>query len=455
MVSLAGASAAYPGYQTARQADNVIAKGDIDVENARIEQQGNEALGRTIAAYQQSQMPGAQPIPQMQPGFQPGMGAGQPRIQTPAPGQPSVPMQQGPQAQGFTPGPTGMPPQMQSPGFQPPGGQPAAMASLPGGAGGIDALRGKLDVKTLMGAISAANPGAPPAVLAAAMNKAMPLLTAQAQMDWKTALMADRTARTGIAQDRADIAGEEATRKKEQGAQRLEQGQQRIDQQGGELASRAERRQAQTSQGAERIDIAKGREARLAAAAQVRQDQRWQQLEQQKAALAERIRSSNDRSAISQWRAIVDAQHKRAMEIIQSSNINANLSETDKKALIKEQNDFYESQIKEMRDRQGNSTGRPAASDTSNRPEQPKVPDRVPQGATNPPVGQRPRAKNPETGEEVEYDGQNWVPVPGKQSLYTPQDNSYGGREEDPLDRLRTRHFQRQKRQFSSEPLVG
>jgi hypothetical protein len=438
MVSLAGASAAYPGYQTARQADNQIEAGDIANQNAKLEQQGNEALGRTIMAFQAS-LPGAQPMqpPGMPPGIRPGMGAGQPQMQPPMPGQPSQPMQ-GPQSQGFTPPDQPLVPRpvpTQSFTQQPMGGQPqppagappAAMGALPGGAGGVEALRGKLDVPTLMGAISKANPGAPPAVIAAAMNKALPLLNAQAQMDWKQMMIADRSRRTDLAGERVDIAGEEANRKKDQGNRRLDQGDQRIGIQEQDVGSKVERRGAQTQQGAERIDIAKGREARLAAQGQIRQDQRWQQLDQQAQALAERIRSSGDRSQISQWRAIVDAQHKRAMEIIQSgrNGITGQMDPKEREALVKEENAFYESQIKQMREHSGNSTGRPPVAETGGSPGQPKDTSRVPAGGAVPgsapaPAASRPQAVNPKTGEKVEFDGQNWVPVGGPAAAAAP-----------------------------------
>jgi hypothetical protein len=424
MVSLAGASAAYGGYQNARLQDNQIQSGDITNQNALIDQQGTEALGRAIAAFQ-AQVPGAQPMPGAGPqGPMPNGGhMGQP----PMPGQPSVPRQSvasPPQMQspGFQPGPTNAAPQMQSPGFQPPGGQPqgqpAAMGAMPGGgAGGIEALRGKLDVQTLMGAIAKANPGASPAVLASAVTKALPLLTAQAQMDWKQMSLAMAGGRLENAREGTAIRQQEADRKQEQGDVRLQQGERRVTNLEADTGSKIERRGAQTQQGAQRIEQAGAKEARLAAAVAVRQDQGWQRLEQQKEALAQRITQAGDRSKISEWRAIVDAQHKRAMEIIQANSINSGLTPADKKALISEQNKFYDEQIKQMRGGQGNSTGRPAVTDTTGQPAAPKVEERVPQGATTPAMGAKPRAKNPTTGEEVEYDGTGWVPVgaPGKQ----------------------------------------
>lgn len=423
MVSLAGASAAYGGYQNARLQDNQIQSGDITNQNALIDQQGTEALGRAIQAFH-AQVPGAQPMPGGAP--QGPMSGGPPQMQAPQPpmpGQPSVPRQSvatppAMQSPGFQPGPTNAPPQMQSPGFQPPGGpqpqgQPAAMGQMPGGgAGGIEALRGKLDVQTLMGAIAKANPGASPAVLASAVTKALPLLTAQAQMDWKQMSLAMAGGRLENAREGTAIRRDEADRKLEQGTTRLDQGQQRIDQQGGELTSRDQRRQDQTRQGDVRIEQGGNKEARLAAASAVRQDQGWQRLEQQKEALAQRITQAGDRSKISEWRSIVDAQHKRAMEIIQANSINSGLSPADKKALIGEQNKFYDEQIKQMRGGQGNSTGRPAVTDTTDRPvPAPKVEARV----AEPTVGAitavpvPPGLASAPEGAKFQKEGRTWI----------------------------------------------
>lgn len=389
MVSLAGASAAYGGYQRAREADNQIDLGDINVQNARTDQEADKYLGNAARLFQQS-MPGAQPMGGPPGGGQPPMPAPPQASPTPQPGQPSVPMSPpvGPmQGGGYMGQPGAVPTQSftrANPSGAPTGMQPPAAAPAQGQPPGVEQalaqspLAGRLDLKTLMAAITQANPGGRPEVIARALTKAIPLMNAQAQMDWKQMMMADRTQRTGIAADRADIAADESARKREQGGQRLEQGQQRIDQQAGELASRAQRRQDQTAQGAQRIDLATQREARQAAQAQIRQDQRWQQLEVQKQQAEQRIQQAGDRGAISQWRAIVDAQHKRAMEIIQSSNINANLSAPDKKALLDEQNQFYADQIKQMRDRSGNSTGRPAVAEQGGKPGQAKTEERVP-----------------------------------------------------------------------------
>jgi hypothetical protein len=73
-----------------------------------------------------------------------------------------------------------------------------------------------------------------------------------------------------------EIRADESRRKEEQGGRRLDQGDTRLQQQGGEYASRDQRRQEQTRQGDVKIEDAQNREKRLAAGAAVRQDQGWQ-----------------------------------------------------------------------------------------------------------------------------------------------------------------------------------
>lgn len=122
------------------------------------------------------------------------------------------------------------------------------------------------------------------------------------------------------------------------------------------------------------------REARLAASTAVRQDQGYQRLQLQEQALAQRAQSTGDKQALSQWRATVDAMHKRAMEIIQSNSINSNLSKTDKDALLAEQRSAYEAAISGMRERMGAST--PTGGTTApGAPAAPKVQGQVPQNA--------------------------------------------------------------------------
>ena len=122
------------------------------------------------------------------------------------------------------------------------------------------------------------------------------------------------------------------------------------------------------------------REARLAASTAVRQDQGYQRLQLQERALADRALATGDKKALSEWRAVVDAQHKRAMEIIQSNSVNSNLSKTDKDALLAEQRSAYEAAISGMRERMGSTTST-GGTTPAGQPVAPKVEGRVPQNA--------------------------------------------------------------------------
>lgn len=212
MVGSVGMAAAYGGYQQARKADNEIASGDIQLENAKLDQEAVKALGNAVPLLQQMMMPGAQAMPQGG-GAPPQQMAQAPQAapQPPAPGQPSQPMTRGPAPQmlggpappsdptmsirpdvppgsvgdrfGGLPG-GGAPPappmsqQPQAPQGAPPAGVPqrGAVAQPP---------QGTMNLHTVMGAVVKANPGASPQVIAMALAKALPLMTAQSQMDYK------------------------------------------------------------------------------------------------------------------------------------------------------------------------------------------------------------------------------------------------------------------------------
>jgi len=124
----------------------------------------------------------------------------------------------------------------------------------------------------------------------------------------------------------------------------------------------------------------------------VRQDQGYQRLQLQSEALARRAQDSGDKNDLAQWRATVDALHKRATEIIQSNSKITDMSAEDKKALLDEQRVAYESAISGMRSKFGSTTptggtvapGAPAAPKIQGQiaPSQP--------GPTAPPVANAP-----------------------------------------------------------------
>ncbi len=417
MPSAAGMSAAYGGYQRARAADNAIESGDITNENARIGQEADKAWGATIPVLQQMLQPGATAMPPQMGGGAPQPPAG-PAPQAPAPGQSSQPMQPSPPemtAQRAGGPPVGVynqsqlnPMDAQASGPQPqalggpaPPGGPSA-PSAPSGAPpqpGMQPPQGRLDLHTVMGAVVKANPGAKPAVIAAAVAKALPFMTAQSQMDYKNLMVQLSAGRLNEAKEHHAATEDVAA--------------QRADTQATDVGSKIERRGAQTDQGNQRLDVQRGREARLAAQAEIRNDQRYQQLDQQKAALEARIQGQGDRAALSEWRAIVDAQHKRALEIIQSGkNAIGVMDETERKALIKEQDAFYRNQIEQMRKGPARPE-RPAGADTTGAAPGKKTEERAPPSG---PPGQQgaapaPRARNPKTGEEVEFVNGQWTPV--------------------------------------------
>ena len=116
--------------------------------------------------------------------------------------------------------------------------------------------------------------------------------------------------------------------------------------------------------------------ARLEHSATVRQDQGWQRLALQEQALRNRIKQSGDQRLLSQWRAVVDAQHKRAQEIISSGSTGGQpLDPTERQKLLKDEDTFYTTQIKSMK-----SGGQPVQVKT------PEEADKLPIGTpyTNP-----------------------------------------------------------------------
>lgn len=412
MVSSAGLSAAYGGYQQARKTDTEIEHNDIANETARTAQEGDKAWGNTIPVLQQMLQPGATQMPagpQMAGGPPPGgmpQQAG-PTPQAPPPGQSSQPMEQGPQ-QGGAP-PLGQPPaaaagpqpQMlggpspPSPQASPQGAPPQQAPQGPGGG----QPSGRLDLHTVMAAVVKANPGVKPNVIAAAVAKALPLMTAQSQMDYKNLMVQLSAGRLNETQaHHAETEANAATRTGNQTA---------------DTTSKIERRGAQTDQGGQRLDIQRGREGRLAAQAEIRNDQRYLQLEQQSKALETRIQQGGDRAALSEWRAIVDAQHKRALEIIQSGkNAIGVMDPEERKALVKEQNEFYRSQIEGMRKGPGKPE-RPAGADTTGLTPPRKLDDRPPPSGPGVAAPQRTQFKNQKTGALEDFDLINgqWVPV--------------------------------------------
>lgn len=221
-----------------------------------------------------------------------------------------------------------------------------------------------------------------PELLMAALERAAPILDRQSKqdlLDLRQEMQRERLKQAGdLAQARIDA------------AKAMEQG--RNERAAAAEAGKSERATARNERTDRRLDQADTREQRLAAGAAVRQDQRWQQLEQQKQALAQRAQQGGDRQALAQWRAIVDAQHKRATEILQANNAAVNMKAADRKNLLADQDAFYRAEIEKMRGVMGSSTptggttpaGEPAAPKTQERAPAPAAAAPAASGATPP-----------------------------------------------------------------------
>lgn len=90
------------------------------------------------------------------------------------------------------------------------------------------------------------------------------------------------------------------------------------------------------------------REGRLDRNSIINNDLKYQQLQLRAKAIENQIIQSGDRTKLQQWRAAVDAAHKRAMEAIQANSANVGMDPKQSKALMAEQNKFYSDQIKRM-----------------------------------------------------------------------------------------------------------
>jgi hypothetical protein len=260
-----------------------------------------------------------------------------------------------------------------------------------------------MSLQALTQRIVATSPGVQnhPEVLLAALERAAPILDRQSKDDLaelRKTMQEARLKQTGeLAQARMDAAKA------------------MHDQASADKAAAEAGRQG-------RFEIA---EARRQSANDVRQDQGYQRLEMQKQDLERKIQQGGDKQALGQWRAIVDAQHKRATEIIQSSSVMSGLKPTERKALLDGQRSDYESEIATMRSRVGSTTPTGGTAPAGAAPA-PKVEGQMPQNAplvTAPPAAQAPvaAANTPplamlKAGAVTTFDnGQKWTVGPDGQ----------------------------------------
>lgn len=327
-MNLSGFSAVYPGYSAQENATATTEQNQVAAKEAANKLLGAQVLGRALT--------GAQSPPPPNPG--------QPLA--PNPGQASVPNQ--PPMQAAPPVPSATPAPQAPPAAGPPG------APVAQGGGGMP----EISLQALTQRIMQTTPQVQghPEILMAALERAAPLLDRQSKedlMELRKQMQVERLQQAGALAN----ARTETARAAEAGRDRR--------------ADQSENRKAEQFA---------AREARLAASTAVRQDQGYQRLQLQANALAERAQQSGDKNALTQWRATVDAMHKRASEIIQANSSTSGLSKTDRQALLDEQRQGYETAISGMRERMGSTT--PTGGTTApGAPVAPKVEGRVPQNA--------------------------------------------------------------------------
>lgn len=340
---LSGLSAVYPGMLATQQQQQQNDLQQLQLQDAQAAIAGKAALGRTFQAL----IPGASPNGPSQPPMQQGP-------QPPPPGQasqPQQPMMQRP------PGPPPMPPQggggMPAPQPGMPMGAPAGGAQPPrptmppqmqqgapgGGGGGAPPPVGQFDLKTAAAAIARANPGIDPRTLVEALNQAMPYLKTEAQQE--------------VIQMRQQMQQQNLDVRKDA----LDARRDALEQQQSQFKDREKRLSDENEAKQGRFDA---RESRLAAQASVRQDQAWTRLEQQKQQLQTRIAQGDRRASMSEWRGILDAQHKRAQEILSAYSSNSALPKEQRQKLLDEENQAYTDAIVNMRNLKGGAGEQPA-----------------------------------------------------------------------------------------------
>ena len=325
-------------FNNARLQTQRISQGDVDAA-------GQAAAGNALATMFNAAVPGAQPM-----GGPPGPQPGQPP-------QPNPPMQQGGQGgllaqilgrlrqapqmlagggppqqpampasvPGAQPMPGSGPPAGPQTGGMTPPGQPGQGGMQPGGMGGQPSL----DWRMIVQGVVKSNPGIKdPRVIAAAVDRFMPIMNQQSQMQWREVSQQLRANQLNLQQENL-------------------QNREQMDE------WRRTHGDTQATQGQERIDQANKREERLSGSAAVRQDQGWQRLDLQKRQLERQITQGNQRQMLGQWRAVLDAQHKRAQEIIESQA--AGVPDAERKKLLADEDKAYNDAIRGMRS--GVSTG--------------------------------------------------------------------------------------------------
>jgi hypothetical protein len=336
-----------------------------DIDLGDIQQQGMGAAAR----FMQSMVPGASAMPQASQPQNPIAALVQRFRALGAPSQP--PMQMG------APAPSGGAPPMPY-GFSSPMGPSPPMGGPPGGPGaaapppapgagappasmGQSAAGPRLSLQQVIEGVVRSNPGIKdPRVLFAAVSQMAPLLRTEDQAQFREMQLAMRE-QLATMQDATRRAGQQekgrefdvSTALKEKLAGMSDSTKRELFKEG--IISKEDmeaKKEAGKTERAEKTEAGKKerfekKEERLSRESMLRQDRSMQELEVKKRALAQRITKQGDRSMLAQWRAIVDAQHKKATEIIAASP--TGMDDAERKKLLAEEDKFYREEIEKMR----------------------------------------------------------------------------------------------------------
>lgn len=344
---IGGLGAAYGGFQQAESTDQDIQKKQLGNQEAMTDVAGQQAFGKALQLlFQGSSQGGAPPQPPMPgqpsmpqggpPGQQPGMPPGGPMpggpppggMQPPGMGQPqgSPPGMPPPGGQPPMPGPGGpMPPQGGPPGGQPPGGQQPP---------GMQQGKPSLDLQSIIGAIVKSNPGAPPQVIAAAVNRFVPLMNAQAQQQWKELSLQLREQAIMQSEKYKGIAAE-------QRGQALDQGQQRADTGRQESERKREQVDKRLQQGDKRIDLETQRLEQQKLQKQITTDMKMKQFQAQ-------LDQAQARKDAAQTRNILQAMHLRAAELISAWGAGAKIDPKMLNDILEENRKVFREQVDKM-----------------------------------------------------------------------------------------------------------
>lgn len=300
-MNLSGLSAAYPGYLGAEQTSLENQRMQVANEEAQNKMLGAQVLAKAIFGAAPPQAAPSQPM-------------------APPPGQASVPAS--PPAAPPIPAAGGPAPGMGGPPGQPPG------------AGVIP----QIDLQTLAQRIVQSSPEAArnPAVMLAALERAAPILDRQSREDLAELR---REYQTQSLEQRGRIAQMQIDAAKERAKLASDDRRYGVDTRDNRAAITEDGRNARFAQ----------REARVVAQNEIRNDVAHQRLALQRAALEQRIRDGGDRQALAEWRAVVDAQNRRAREIISSKNSLLTWGKGERESFLKDQDAAYRAAIEGMK----------------------------------------------------------------------------------------------------------